>query len=139
MHLDKYVLSADEWQLLEDYQEILEVPSSLYYSQPNAHIQNQIPHAFQDILGAQATPTLCYTIFAFSSFIQRWEELADERKEWEDYIAPGLQKVDDYSLYLDEVPAYTIAMGNVVFSIKYLNLTFTHYYSLRSSIQAPTI
>lgn len=37
----------------------------------------------------------------------------DEYEEWERYIQPGLEKLEDYSLYLDEVPAYTIAMGDV--------------------------
>lgn len=77
------------------------------------YFSNQVPHAFQDILGAEMTPTLCYSIFAFSAFIQRWTELKEEYPEWERYIEPGLDKLDDYSYYLDQVPAYTIAMGNV--------------------------
>jgi hypothetical protein len=84
---------------------------------------NQVPHAFQDILGAEATPTLCYTIFAFSSFIQRWEELKEVRPEWDHFITPGLEKLEDYSMYLDYVPAYTLAMGKVFLLYEDFNLT----------------
>jgi hypothetical protein len=76
-----------------------------------AHIANQIPHAFQDILGSEKTPSLCYVIVAYASFLERWEELAGENQEWAEYIKPGLEKLEDYSLYLDDVPAYTLAMG----------------------------
>jgi hypothetical protein len=38
LNLEKYELTDDEWLLLEDYQEILQVPSSLHYPQSNAHI-----------------------------------------------------------------------------------------------------
>jgi hypothetical protein len=72
-----------------------------------------VPHAFQDILGAENTPTLCYTIFAFSSFIQRWEELQQEHPNWITVIEPGLEKLNEYSMELDNVPAYTIAMGKL--------------------------
>jgi hypothetical protein len=76
-----------------------------------------VPHAFQDILGAEATPTLCYTIFAFSAFMERWEELAQDNPRWAAVIQPGLDKLNDYSTDLDEVPAYTIAMGNLSISL----------------------
>ena len=72
-----------------------------------------MPHAFQDILGAEATPTLCYTIFAFSSFIARWEELQQSNPNWAGVIQSGLNKLEDYAEDLANVPAYTVAMGNL--------------------------
>jgi hypothetical protein len=74
-----------------------------------------VPHAFQDILGAEATPTLCYTIYAMSAFIQRWEELIEDNPEWENFIRPGLDKLEGYTRPLDDIPAYILAMGNVYF------------------------
>jgi hypothetical protein len=72
-----------------------------------------VPHAFQDILGGEATPTLYYVIFAFSSFIDKWEELQKSNPNWADVIQPVLDKPEDYVSDLDQVPAYTIAMGNL--------------------------
>lgn len=95
------------------------------YILSKADIQYQIPHAFQDILGAEATPTLCYTVFAFSSFIKRWEELATARYGWDKIIQPGLDKLDDYSSDLDNVPAYKLAMG--IFFLLFINFeSLTH-------------
>lgn len=111
---------------------ILFIISSITY------VSNQIPHAFQDILGAESTPTLCYTIFAFSSFIQRWTELKEDHVEWERYIQPGLEKLESYSLHVDNVPAYAIAMGNVFHLHIDLNFIFT-FYSIGSPIQTHTI
>ena len=74
----------------------------------------QIPHAFQDILGAEITPTLCYSIAAFSAFIQCWSDLAKENPDWQPIIQPGLDKLADYQEELPEVPAYVVAMGNLI-------------------------
>jgi hypothetical protein len=45
--------------------------------------------------------------------MQRWEELAQDNASWAAVIQPGLDKLSDYSMDLDEVPAYTLAMGNL--------------------------
>jgi hypothetical protein len=89
---------------------------------------HQVPHAFQDILGSEATPTLCYTIEAFSMFIQRWEELAASYDQWETLIRPGLDKLDTYSMDLDRVPVYTLAMGNVLFFLHKTIILFSHHF-----------
>jgi hypothetical protein len=49
--------------------------------------------------------------------MQRWEELAQANASWAAVIQPGLEKLSDYSMDLDEVPAYTIAMGNLSISL----------------------
>ncbi len=48
--------------------------------------------------------------------MQRWEELAQDNVSWAAVIQPGLEKLSDYSMDLDEVPAYTLAMGNLLSS-----------------------
>jgi hypothetical protein len=86
-------------------------------------------------LGAEKTPTLCYSIYAYSQFIAKWKDLQG-RADLREYIQPGLDKLEDYSLHLDHVPAYTLAMGIVLLFLKTFSLVLTFYYSLGSSIQA---
>lgn len=74
----------------------------------------QVPHAFQDVLGAETTPTLCYSIPAFTAFIELWTQLASERPDWEVLIQPGLDKLQDYQKQLPQTPAYVVAMGEII-------------------------
>ena len=71
----------------------------------------QVPHAFQDILGAETTPTLPHVIPAFSALIQRWNELKDKNIPWHVMIQPGLEKLRGYEEELSKTPAYFLAMG----------------------------
>jgi hypothetical protein len=47
--------------------------------------------------------------------MQRWEELLEDNPEWENFIRPGLDKLEGYTRHLDDIPAYVLAMGNVYF------------------------
>lgn len=76
----------------------------------------KVPHAFQHILSAEKTPTLCHTIPAFEAFIQRWKELSAEQPGFRQVIAPGLEKLEDYRDRTEQTPAYVVAMGNHNFS-----------------------
>lgn len=71
----------------------------------------QIPHAFQEILSGEKTPTLCYTIPSFSSFILCWETLVEENPEWVRIIQPGLIKLGDYEAQLTET--HLVVMGKL--------------------------
>jgi len=71
----------------------------------------QVPHAFQDILGAEKTPTMCYSIPAFASFIRQWKEMAAEKLYWKDIIQPGLNTLKDYQDRLTDPPAFAEATG----------------------------
>jgi hypothetical protein len=62
-------------------------------------------------LGAETTPTLCYSIPAYSAFINMWEDLRDDNFEWEHIIQPGLEKLEKYQACLVDTPAYVVAMG----------------------------
>ncbi|KAK2464472.1 hypothetical protein APHAL10511_003451 [Amanita phalloides] len=92
--LDTYELTEEDWQTLEDYNEIL-----------------QVPHAFQHILGTEKTPTLPYIIPAFSAFSERWKEFAEENVHWASIIQPGLDKLAEYEEELGKTPAYVLAMA----------------------------
>ena len=62
-------------------------------------------------MGAEATPTLCYSIPAYAAFITMWENLRDNNFDWEPIIQPGLDKLEDYQACLVDTPAYVVAMG----------------------------
>jgi hypothetical protein len=64
-------------------------------------------------LGAETTPTLCYSIPAYSAFINLWETLKRENLEWAPIIQPGLDKLEDYQNRLAETSAYVVAMGKL--------------------------
>jgi len=62
-------------------------------------------------LSGENTPTLCYSIPAFESFIQVWKELLGENPEWENLIEPGLSKLEEYETRLTDV--HIVAMGEI--------------------------
>ena len=64
-------------------------------------------------MSAENTPTLCYSIPAYESFINIWTKLAEERPEWRDFIQPGLDKLEDYKSRLND--AHILAMGEFYF------------------------
>ena len=74
----------------------------------------QVPHAFQDILGTEATPTICYSVPAYSAFINRWTQLKEDNPQWANIIQPGLDKLKDYQDHLADTPAYVVAMGKLI-------------------------
>lgn len=83
---------------------------SIYYTNKIS----QVPHAFQDILGAETTPTLCYAIPAYSAFIDLWKKQIADHYEWEQIIQPGIDKLEDYQDRLIDAPAYVMAMGKII-------------------------
>ena len=111
--LEKFHLNRAQWKLLEDYQEILQV-SMLFLNNYYANTNHQVPHAFQDILGAETTPTLCYAILGFSAFMEKWNQLKDKNPDWASIIDPGLEKLQEYVDEIPKVPAYVLAMGEIL-------------------------
>lgn len=65
-------------------------------------------------MSGENTPTLCYSIPAFASFIEVWHKLAEDRPEWDDIIQPGLQKLEDYQDRVND--AYDLAMSEIKFN-----------------------
>ncbi|KAF8235398.1 hypothetical protein L208DRAFT_1257325, partial [Tricholoma matsutake] len=95
--LHKFQLDKYDWALLADHHKIL-----------------QVPHAFQDILGAETTPTLCYAIPAYLAFIDLWKKQIADHYEWEQIIQPGIDKLEDYQDWLIDAPTYVVAMGKII-------------------------
>ncbi|KAF8148231.1 hypothetical protein B0H34DRAFT_668958, partial [Crassisporium funariophilum] len=90
--LKKYQLSPVEWEALETIKDIL-----------------MIPHAFQQVLSFEKTPTLGDTIPAFQAMITAWKKLQNEQPEVTDIIQAGLDKLEGYQDKLDLVPANILA------------------------------
>ncbi|KAK6971523.1 HAT family dimerization domain-containing protein, partial [Favolaschia claudopus] len=91
--LHKYRLSDSEWDALDVFKKILEVP-----------------HAFQQRLSAEKTPTLSYALPAFEAMASRWERMQEDRPEVSNIIQQGLDKLGSYQDRLERVPACTLAM-----------------------------
>ena len=99
-------MSQDDWILLEIYQVILWVFFSCCCYVRLCEENHQVPHAFQEILSAENTPTICSSIPAFESFIDVWCRLLEERPEWWEMIQPGLDKLEEYEERLTDVHMY---------------------------------
>lgn len=55
---------------------------------------------------------------AFDLLIETWKILIDENEDWEPLIQPGLDKLANYKYDLDLVPAYYLALGNILFWLR---------------------
>src|SRR5262245_28416962 len=74
-------------------------------------IRLQVPHAFQQRLSAETTPTLCDAIPAFEAMKRVWNEQKVQMPNTAPIIDAGLQKLEEYRERADLVPAFVLAMG----------------------------
>jgi len=72
---------------------------------------DQVPHAFQQCLSSEKTPTLCDTIPSFEAMVQKWVEKQEEDPETHTIIQQGLDKLNIYRERANLVPAYVVAMS----------------------------
>ncbi|KAF8970640.1 ribonuclease H-like domain-containing protein, partial [Flammula alnicola] len=91
--LRRHYLTGDDWEALQAFYDIL-----------------SIPHAFQQRLSAEKTPTLCETIRSFSAITAIWKEHQGEHPETSNIIQAGIDKLEEYSERTSLTPAYTVAM-----------------------------
>ena len=107
----KFKLSSAEWVALQAFSDILKV---CHYASACVDFCSdifQIPHAFQQILFGEKTPTLGMSLAAFEVMAAKWKQHHDANPEFADVIDAGLDKLDEYYNYAQDVPANTIAMG----------------------------
>ena len=71
----------------------------------------QVPHAFQQHLSYEETPTLCDAIPSFEALKSKWQEHQTQHAETAHIVQPGLDKLADYQGRTGLVPAYVLAMG----------------------------
>lgn len=73
----------------------------------------QVPHAFQQKLSAEKTPTLGNALPAFEAMISKWEAMQIAKPEVAEIIEQGLDKLGSYQERVEQVPAYVLAMRKV--------------------------
>ncbi|THU76962.1 hypothetical protein K435DRAFT_703533 [Dendrothele bispora CBS 962.96] len=89
---DFYMIER-EWDALKMYSQIL-----------------MIPHAFQERLSAEKTPTLSFAIPAYEAMITKWTNLKAELPQAAPVIDAGIAKLVKYRDRVDVSDAYTLAM-----------------------------
>ncbi|TFK17887.1 hypothetical protein FA15DRAFT_604244, partial [Coprinopsis marcescibilis] len=95
--LQKYALSVDDWNALITASEVLE-----------------IPHAFQQVLSAEKTPSLGKALLAFAALERQLTTLKKTRHTAASIIDAGLCKLAEYQERIKDVPAYLMAMGKIM-------------------------
>ena len=73
-----------------------------------------MPHAFQQKLSCEKTPTLCEALPSFQKIILKWEEYQDKMPDYSSYIEAGLSKLQDYFSRAMQVPAYQLAICKII-------------------------
>jgi hypothetical protein len=74
-----------------------------------------VPHAFQQKLSVEKTPTLCNALPAFEAMITKWERMQLEYPQIAHIIQKGLDKLGSYQERFERVPAYVLAMSKSFF------------------------
>ena len=73
-----------------------------------------MPHAFQQLLSFESTPTLCDALPAYTAFEQQWKEYQELHPEVAPFIQRGLDKLEIYHERTELVPAYVLAMSKAI-------------------------
>lgn len=69
-----------------------------------------MPHAFQQKLSSEKTPTLCEALPSFLQMFAKWKELQEAMPNYAPFINAGLLKLQDYFSRAMQVPAYQLAI-----------------------------
>ncbi|THU83977.1 hypothetical protein K435DRAFT_688499, partial [Dendrothele bispora CBS 962.96] len=99
--LKNYSLTEENWGLLHKYSQIL-----------------QVPHAFQERLSAEKTPTLSYALPTFEAMTSKWRKLQETSlPEYDNIIRAGIEKLDKYRDRAEQSDAHTLAMRKIFISL----------------------
>ncbi|KAI0056879.1 hypothetical protein BV25DRAFT_1772038, partial [Artomyces pyxidatus] len=88
-----FALSGREWEVLHDFQLILEAPSTV-----------------QQLLSGQATPTLSLAVPAMEVFLTGWERLVAQRPHYRRFLDSALEIGRQYYTRMDDTDAYVMSM-----------------------------
>ncbi|KAF8587220.1 hypothetical protein K439DRAFT_1338861, partial [Ramaria rubella] len=102
-NIGRYRLTPMEWDLLKDFEFILEQP-----------------HAVQQAMSKQLMPLLSGTLPSLEIFMSWWEQIHDTKQHLAPFIQPGLDKASKYYNCMDDSLAYIIAMGKSSLFIYFL-------------------
>lgn len=89
-----FLLTPDEHQVTKDICKILEVP-----------------HAAQELLSAEKTPTLSMALPVYETMVSTWRKFQRAFPELQDYIAIGISKIEEYSNRSRKSRAYALSMS----------------------------
>ncbi|RXW21072.1 hypothetical protein EST38_g4780 [Candolleomyces aberdarensis] len=95
--LQKYHLHDFEWETLDAYINIL-----------------RIPHAFQQKLSHEKIPTLYQALPHFHRMIAAWQSKKAVMPRYRTVIDAGIAKLEEYLDEIDDIPAYTLAIHDVL-------------------------
>ncbi|KAJ7936658.1 hypothetical protein B0H13DRAFT_1589388, partial [Mycena leptocephala] len=98
--LHKYKLGDAEWEALTAFKRILSVP-----------------HAFQQRLSAEKTPTVGDALPAFEAMIKAWEKQQLSYPETAHIAQEGIYKLESYRERVQDVPAYILSMHEFSISL----------------------
>lgn len=70
----------------------------------------QVPHAFQQTLSAEKTPTLCNSLPSFKAMIAVWEDMKIKMPSYAHVIDAGIAKLEDYEERTSLAPAHVLSM-----------------------------
>ena len=105
-----YRLYARDWIQIEAFAKILEVCFFIIFIITYIYICAQVPHAFQQKLSSEKTPTLCEALPSFQRMITTWEQYKQDMPEYAQIIEAGLSKLQTYFNLAIQVPAYQLAI-----------------------------
>ncbi|KAM6491195.1 hypothetical protein JOM56_013435, partial [Amanita muscaria] len=92
--MEKHRFTPTEFQVLHDIRSIL-----------------QIPHAAQELLSADKTPTLSQAIPAYEALVKAWLNLQQQLPELAHYIGVGIAKIQEYVAKGRTSRIYALAMS----------------------------
>ena len=92
------VPSAAEVYLLKDIQRVMSVP-----------------HAAQESLSSEHTPTLSYSLPFYHAITDKWEHLKQDHPLLSPYIEVGIQKVEEYISKSKSSQTYLLAVCEASF------------------------
>ncbi|KAF8999977.1 hypothetical protein BDQ17DRAFT_1176091, partial [Cyathus striatus] len=91
---EEYLFTEDDLNVLYDISHVLD-----------------IPHAAQEILSAEHTPTLSLALPTYEIVLDKWRELQGTIPELSHYIGVGISKIKEYISLARNTRIYTHAMA----------------------------
>jgi hypothetical protein len=89
-----HLLSSDEFQVLQDIHQILEVP-----------------HTAQELLSAEKTPTLSIALPVYETMLNTWKQHQATFPELKYFIDVGIEKIEEYIARSRKLQAYALSMS----------------------------
>lgn len=113
------LFTQDEFQVLHDIHTIF-----------------QVPHAAQELLSAEKTPTLSMALPAFEMLITSWTHLQKTIPKLAHYIGVGIAKINMYMLKGRKSCIYALAMSKSYIILNIYRIPYKYYASYQPNYEA---